>query len=210
MPVEWTPLWLSLKVAAVATLASLPAGVWLGWLMANRPLRGQGLVRSGAALPLALPPTVLCYWVLALLWGPGRLWLTWPVAVAAALFEAVPLLAVCTRVALEDVSRDYVRAARSVGASGWRVFWRVSLPLARVALLAAAALAFARVLGDLSVTILVASFVPGSGETLDAVLRQAVESGAGGPARVMAVVISFAVIAGLALANRLIPRQVPG
>jgi molybdate transport system permease protein len=210
MALDWFPLWLSLRVAALATALSLPAGLALAWLMAQRATRDRGPAGVMAALPLALPPTVLGYYALALLAGQGWLRFTWPAAVAAAMVQAIPLLAISARAALEGLDRNYERAARSLGASGWRVFWRVSLPLARGPLAAAAALAFARSLGDFGVTLMVAGFVPGRGEMLDAALRQAAESGAGAPARVVAVLVSVAVIVVLALAGRLIPRQVQG
>ncbi len=207
MALDWLPLWLSLKVAAVATVLSLPPGLWLAWLMANRPQVSRGGLRCGAALLLGVPPTVLLYYLLGLLSGSAALRLTWLAAVAAAMVEAVLLLAMLGRAALESVDPNYQRAARSLGASGWRVFWRVSLPLARGPVLAAAALAFARTLGDFGVTLIVAGFVPGRGEMLEATVRQAAESHAGAPARILAVAVSAAVSIVLALGGRLLPRQ---
>ena len=204
MPVDWFPLWLSLRVAAVATVLSLPAGVWLGWRRKGCARRGGDGWRAVAGVP----PTVLLGWVALLLVGEGTLVVGWMAAVVAGMCEAVPVAAVLGQAALGSVVGNYERAARSLGASGWRVFWRVSLPLARGPLLAVALVAFARVLGDFGLTLIVAGFAVGRGSILDASLRQAVESAGGGEARVLAVVISVALVAAVGLAGPMMRRRV--
>jgi len=146
MPVDWFALWLSLRVAAVATLASLPPGLWLAARLAGRGPRWA---------VAAIPPTVLCYYLVAPAAPEGVLGLSETTAVAAAMLEAIPLLALLGGAALGAVDPACARVARSLGASGWRVFWRVSLPPALRPLLAAVALAFARVLADIGLTLLV-------------------------------------------------------
>ncbi len=126
-------LWLSLRVAGLTTLISLLAGGWLGYVLRAR--RGA-LWATG--WPLVLPPTIICAWLLA----PQ---FTWPVAVAAGCVFAVPLVACATAAAFRGLAPCYENAARTLGASDWRIFWRVSLPLAWRPIAAAAALAFARV-----------------------------------------------------------------
>jgi molybdate transport system permease protein len=152
MQIDWFPLWLSLRVAALATVLSLLLGLWLAYLLANRRFRGKEALDAAVALPLVLPPTVLGYYLLIVLGREsplGRLyeWLTgsplvftWQAAVLAAMVHAIPLLVISARAALESVDRSYERAARNLGASEWRVFWKVSLPLARRSILAVAAL----------------------------------------------------------------------
>ncbi|HBY62241.1 MAG TPA: molybdate ABC transporter permease subunit, partial [Solibacterales bacterium] len=61
MAVDWFPLWLSLRVAAVSTLFSLGLGLWVAWLLAGRPFRGRAVLDAAVTLPLVLPPTVLGY-----------------------------------------------------------------------------------------------------------------------------------------------------
>ena len=219
MVVDWFPLWLSLKVAVIATALSLVLGLWLAYLLANRRFRGKEVLDAAVALPLVLPPTVLGYYLLVLLGrqgGLGRLyeWLfgqplvfTWQAAVVAALFHAVPLLVISARAALESVDRSYERAARNLGASEWRVFWRVTLPLARRSILAAGILAFARTLGDFGITIMIAGNIPGRTQTVAVAIYDAVESGNGALARVLVVIVSVLAIAILSLANRLAARQ---
>lgn len=164
--------------------------------------------------PLALPPTVLFYYLLVLFGRDSPLGrfcegitgsppvFSWQAAVVAAMFQSVPLLAIWGRAALESVKGSYQRAARSLGASEWRVFWRISLPLAWRSILAATALAFARSLGDFGITIMIAGYVPGRTETLAGAIYQAAHGGHGGLARALVVAISVAAITLLFLFNR--------
>ncbi len=222
MGIDWFPLWLSLKVAALATLLSLALGLWLAYLLANRQFRGREALDAAVTLPLVLPPTVLGYYLLILFgrqtplgriyeWATGSpLVFTWQAAVVAAMFHAIPLLVISARAALESVDRTYERAARNLGASNWRVFWRVSLPLARRSILAVTILAFARTLGDFGITIMIAGNIPGRTQTMAVAIYDAVESGNGALARTLVLVISVFAIAVLTLANRLLQRQAAG
>jgi len=224
MPIDWFPLWLSLRVAVISTALAAGIGLWLAWTLANRSFRGKEVLDAGITLPLVLPPTVLGYYLLVLLGRSsplGHLYemifgsplvFTWQAAVVAALFHSTPLLVKSARAAFESTDRSYERAARSLGASEFRLFWRVSLPLARRSILAATALAFARSLGDFGVTLMIAGNIPGRTQTLSIAIFDAVESNNGSVARVLVVIISAIALAVLLVANRLTsnpfgPRQ---
>lgn len=222
MAIDWFPLWLSLKVAAIATGLSLLVGLWLVYLMANRGFRGKGVLSGAVTLPLVLPPTVLGYYLLVLVGRESPLGgfyervfgsplvFTWQAAVIAAMLQAIPLLVISAQAALASVEGSYERAARSLGASNWRVFWRVSLPLARRSILAAAWLAFARSLGDFGITLIIAGHIPGRTQTLGGAVYEAVEAGNGALARALVLVISVLAVGILWGANRLVPRQESG
>ena len=221
MTIDWFPLWLSLRVAALSTLLALAGGLWIAYLLANREFRGKNVLDAAVTLPLVLPPTVLGYYLLVLIGRAspiGKLWeavfgsplvFTWKAAALAALLHALPLLVKSARAALESVDRSYERAARSLGASEWKLFWRVTLPVARRSILAATALAFARALGDFGLTLMVAGNIPGRTQTVAVAIYDAVESGDGATARILVVVISAAALAILTLANRLTPESGP-
>ncbi len=159
MAIDWFPLWLSLRVALLSTALAFVGGLWIAYLLANRQFRGKDVLDAAVTLPFVLPPTVLGYYLLVLLGRAsplGKLWeavfgsplvFTWKAAVVAALLHALPLLVKSARAALESVDRSYERAARNLGASEWKLFWRVTMPLAWRSILAATALAFARSLG---------------------------------------------------------------
>jgi molybdate transport system permease protein len=218
MTIDWFPLWLSLRVATLSTLLALAGGLWIAYLLANREFRGKNVLDAAVTLPLVLPPTVLGYYLLVLIGRAspiGKLWeavfgsplvFTWKAAVVAALLHSLPLLVKSARAALVSVERSLERAARNLGASEWRLFWRVTLPLARRSVLAAVALAFARSLGDFGVTLMVAGNIPGRTQTVAVAIYDAYESGNTMVARTLVLVISAVALLILTLANRLNPR----
>ena len=219
MEIDWSPLWLSLRVASLATVLAAAAGLYVAYWLAHREFRGRDVLDAVVTLPLVLPPTVLGYYLLVLLGREsilGRIYesvfgsplvFTWQAAVVAAFMHSAPLMIKSTRAALESVESSYAMAARNLGAPEWRIFWRVTLPLARRSILAAAALSFARSLGDFGVTIMIAGNIPGRTQTVATAIYDAVEAGNGSLARTLVIVISLVAIAILTLANRLSPRQ---
>ena len=222
MAINWFPLWLSLRVAALATLISLALGLWVAYLLANRKFHGKELLDAVVTLPLVLPPTVLGYYLLVVLGRSSPLghlyeWIfgmplvfTWQAAVVASTFHAIPLLVKSARAAFESVDRSYEKAARNLGASDWRVFWRITLPLSRRAIVAATVLAFARALGDFGATLMIAGDIPGRTQTASIAIYDAVEGGDTVVARVLVLVLSAVAMAIVYLANRLQQRQVTG
>jgi len=220
MAINWFPLWLSLRVAALATLVSLGLGLWIAYLLANRKFRGKELLDAVVTLPLVLPPTVLGYYLLVVLgrssplgqfyeWTFGTpLVFTWQAAVVASTLHAIPLLVKSARAAFDTVDRSYEKAARNLGASDWRVFWRVTMPLSRRAVIAASVLAFARALGDFGATLMVAGDIPGKTQTAAIAIYDAVEGGNTFVARVLVLALSAVAIGIVYAANRLEQRQV--
>jgi molybdate transport system permease protein len=205
--VDWFPLWLSLRVAALATVFVLTLGTLLAYLLSHKNFRGKNLLDSLLTLPLVLPPTVLGYYLLVLVGRNtilGRLYealtgqplvFTWQAAVVAAFLHSAPIYIKAARAILENVDYRYEWAAHSLGASEWRTFWRITLPLAWRGLSSLASLSFARSLGDFGVTIMVAGNIPGSTQTLSVAIFEAVESGDGQLARVLVLSISAAALA---------------
>jgi len=214
MDLDWFPLWLSLRVAVISTAIALAAGLWIAYILANRNFRGKEALDAAVTLPLVLPPTVLGYYLLVLLGRAsplGKAWeavfgsplvFTWKAAVVAALLHSFPLLVKSARAALESVDRSYERAARNLGASEWKLFWRVTLPLARRSIFAASALAFARSLGDFGVTLMVAGNIPGRTQTAAVAIYDAYEAGNNTLALVLVLVISAVALVILSIANR--------
>ena len=218
---DWFPLWLSLRVALLSTVFAAVAGIALAYALANGRFRGREILDAAVTLPLVLPPTVLGYYLLVLLGREtifGKIYekvfgsplvFSWQAAVVAAFIHSAPLLVKYTRAALESVDHSYERAARTLGAGEWKVFWRITLPLAQRSIFAATALAFARSLGDFGVTIMVAGNIPGRTQTVAVAIYDAVEAGNGALARTLVLIISAIALAILWCANRLGPRQTP-
>jgi molybdate transport system permease protein len=219
MDFPWFPLWLSFKVAIIATLISMVVGLWLAWLLATRSFRGKELIDAAVTLPLVLPPTVLGYYLLVLLARSsplGRIYesvfgqplvFTWQAAVLASTIHAIPLLVKSARAGFESADPVYGRAARSLGAGEWRLFWKVAFPLARRSIMAAAAIAFARSLGDFGATLMIAGDIPFRTQTAAIAIYDAVEGGHTRIAGALTVLLSLIAILAIHGANRLEHRR---
>ena len=180
---------------------------------------GRNLLETLVTLPIVLPPTVLGYYLLVLLGRASPLGqayeavfgqplvFTWQAAVVAACFHSIPLLVRAARAAFDSVDHTLENAARSLGASEWRVFWRVSVPLARRSIIAATIFAFARSLGDFGVTIMIAGNLPGRTQTMSVAIYDAYQAGNTLLANSLAVVMSVLAISVLYLVNRAGAKQ---
>jgi len=205
--VDWSPLWLSLRVAVIATVLVLAIGTLIAYQLSHKAFRGKALLDSLVTLPLVLPPTVLGYYLLVVVGRAsplGRIYeaiaghplvFTWHAAVVAAFLHSAPIYIKAARAVLEGVDYRYEWAAISLGASEWRTFWHVTLPLARKGLGSLATLSFARSLGDFGVTIMVAGNIPGQTQTLSVAIYEAVESGNGRYARILVLLVSAVTLA---------------
>ncbi|HWS54427.1 MAG TPA: molybdate ABC transporter permease subunit [Pyrinomonadaceae bacterium] len=209
------PLWLSLRVAAAATLFVVVAGVATAWLLARKRFYGREALDAVVTLPLVLPPTVLGYYLLVALGraGPvGRLYeavtggplvFTWRGAVVAAAAGAMPLMVKTARAAIAGVDPQLEDAARTLGKTEWQVFRRVTLPLASRGIAAAAMLAFARSLGDFGATLMVAGNIPGRTQTAAVAIYDATQAGRDREAAALVLLLSAVAFAVLYLTNRL-------
>jgi len=218
-PLEWEALSLSLKVAAWATVASLPLGLFIAWILARHRFPGHAILNGVVHLPLVLPPVVVGYVLLIVLGRGGALggWLydtfglsfafTWKGAAVAAAVMAFPLMVRAMRLSLEAVDPSLEHAARTLGAAPYRVFFTVTLPLMLPGVVTGSVLAFARALGEFGATITFVSNIPGETQTLPLALYSftQVPGGENSALRlaVLAVIVALiALIASEALARR--------
>lgn len=214
-----TPLWLTLKVAFLATLFAGAGGIALGWWMARRRFPGHAWVDAALVLPMVLPPTVLGYYLIVLVGRNGVIgqWLdrcfgvtllfTWQGAVLAAAVVSLPLIYKAARAAFEETDGRFAQAARTLGAGEWEVFWRISLPLALRGIGAGLALSFARAMGEFGATLMIAGNLPGRTQTLSVAVYAAVQAGDDRLALTLTLVISAVCIVLLVLANRLLQAR---
>jgi molybdate transport system permease protein len=212
--VDLTPLWLTLKVAGVATLATFVVGVMLAFLVARSRFWGKEGLDSLCTLPLVMPPTVLGYYLIVLIGNQGWLgsWLkatfgislifTWQGAALAAAVVSLPLIYKSARAAFEGVDHNLENAARTLGASETGVFLRVSLPLAWRGILAGAMMAFARAMGEFGATLMVAGNLPGKTQTLSLAVYDAMQSGNDQAATILVIIISTVCLAILVVSSR--------
>jgi molybdate transport system permease protein len=216
---QWEPLALSLQVAVVATLWALGLGVFVAAVAAHAKSRIGDLLDAVITAPMVLPPTVLGYYLLITLGRQspiGRAYeavtgssivFTRTGAIVAATLGALPLITKAARAAMENVDPVLVAAARSLGASGWRAFWTITLPLSRGGIVAGATLGFARALGDFGVTLMLAGNIPGLTRTASLAIYDAVQANREREALGMVLVLSAFAIAILYGVNRLQGRS---
>ncbi|WP_454829131.1 molybdate ABC transporter permease subunit [Pseudoxanthomonas wuyuanensis] len=219
-PEELTAIALSLKVATVASLASLPFGVALGWLLARRRFPGKALLDALVHLPLVLPPVVMGYALLMLLGTQGPIggWLEqhlgfvfafrWTGAALACAVMGFPLMVRAIRLSLEATDRRLEQAASTLGAGPWRVFFTVTLPLAWPGLIAGTVLGFAKALGEFGATITFVSNIPGQTQTLSSAIYglMQVPGGESGIWRLAMVAVAIS-LAALLLSEWLVRRH---
>ncbi|MCJ2138881.1 molybdate ABC transporter permease subunit [Methylobacterium sp. E-066] len=176
-PDAWTAVALSLRVASVATLASLLPGLAVAWLLARRRFPGRALLDGLVHLPLILPPVVTGYLLLLALGRRGVLGsalaeigivfsFRWTGAALACAVMGFPLMVRAMRLSIEAVDPRLEQAAGTLGAGPLAVFLTVTLPLSLPGCIAGAVLAFAKAMGEFGATITFVSNIPGETQTL--------------------------------------------
>lgn len=215
-----SPLPLTLKVAAVATLMALAAGVALALWVTRSRFPGREALDAALTLPLVLPPTVLGYYLIVIIGRNGligrfledafgfSLMFTWEGAALAASVAAFPLIYRSARAALAGVDANIEDAARTLGASEAAVFFRVSLPLSLRGLASGTMLAFARSMGEFGATLMIAGNIPGKTQTLSLAVYTAVQAGNDRLANVLVLIVSAVCVVILVMAGKLLKPNI--
>ena len=206
------PLWISLRTVLAATVFTFFLGIAAARWMARYSGRLKSLIDGVFILPLVLPPTVVGLGLLLLFGKHGPLGhffslfdttivFSWPATVISAAVMAFPLMYMTARGGFEQVDVNFENAARTLGASEWRIFWTVTFPIARPAVIAATILAFARSLGEFGATLMLAGNIPGKTATIPIAIYFDIQAGHMDQALILVMivlVISFASLGGLA------------
>jgi molybdate transport system permease protein len=199
-------LWLTIRTTLLATVLAVALGTPLAYLLARREFRGREALDTLVDLPITIPPVVAG---VALLLAFGRRGLlgrslevvglslpfTTVAVVMAQLFIASPFYVKAARAGFESVDARLEDAARSLGASPWRVFWTISAPLARPALLSGLVLAWARALSEFGATMMFAGNLPGRTQTLTLAVMTALETDLETAVAVSALTLLMALVA---------------
>lgn len=184
---DFSPLWISIKVACTATIVTFLLGLAAARMVYSMG-RGKALLDGILSLPMVLPPTVTGF-LLLLLFGRNssfgsllahlgmNVLFTWQGAVIAAVAVSFPIMYRTSRGALEQVDVNLIHAARTLGMSERRIFLRVMLPMAWHGVAAATVLTFARAMGEFGATIMLAGNIPGETRTMSVAVYTAVQSG---------------------------------
>ena len=188
--IDWSPLWISLHTAAATITIVFFIGVIIAWWVER--LQSQSLKIFADAvitLPMVLPPTVAGFFLLYF-FGNNRflgqliyqltgikIAFSWLATVLAAAVISLPLMYRSARGALSQVDKGMLEAARSLGMTEWRIFWRIHLPNALPGIVAGGLLAFARGLGEFGATAMIAGNIAGRTRTLPLAVYSAVAAG---------------------------------
>ncbi len=218
-PTEWTAVLLSLRVAVVATLVATPIGIAVAWILARSRFWGKPFVDALIYLPLVLPPVVTGY-LLLLTFGKRGLvgaWLydhlgivfafRWTGAALACGVMSFPLLVRPIRLSIEAIDRRLEQAASTLGASPWKVFVTVTLPLALPGILAGMVLGFAKAIGEFGATITFVSNIPGETQTISSAIYSLISTPDGDAAALRLMIVSIVIAMAALVASEVFARR---
>ena len=181
---DWYPLYNSLRIAAISTVAVFFLGIFTAYYIAKLPRLVKGVLDVVLTLPLVLPPTVVG-WLLLILLGPKRprgagvletldvkRVMTWWSAIFATVVVAFPLMYRTARGAFESFDHTLAEAGQTLGLSNTYIFWCIRMPVCRQGILAGTVLAFARALGEYGATSMIAGYTPGRTATISTTVYQ--------------------------------------
>ncbi len=201
--IESEAIWLSLKVSIWAVAFSIPFALGCAWLLARREFIGKNILNGIIHLPLVLPPVVMGY-LLLVSFGtkgfPGALlkeWFnltfifSWRGAALAAAVVSFPLMVRTMRLSYEAMDEKLEAAALTLGATPFRVFFTVTLPLIMPGVLAGCILAFACCLGEFGATITFVSNIPGETRTIPIAIFNLIQQPEGTALAMRLVIISL-------------------
>jgi molybdate transport system permease protein len=185
---DWQPVWLTLKLASVTTLALLIIGTPIAWWLARTTAWYRQAIAALVAMPLVLPPTVLGFYLLLLL-GPqgplgqltqrlglGTLPFTFEGLVVASVIYSMPFVVQPLQTTFESLGERPLEVAATLRASPWDRFLSVILPLARPGFLTAAVLCFAHTIGEFGVVLMIGGSIPGETKVLSIAIYDHVET----------------------------------
>ncbi len=205
---DWSPLFISMKTAAAATIITFFTGIYVAWKVMRTSGKLEWFLDGLFTLPLVLPPTVAGFFLLVLFGKHGPLGqllsvfgiqivFKWSATVVAAVVIAFPLMYRTAKGAFEQVDQNLIFAARTLGMSEIKIFWKVNMPLALPGVISGGILAFARALGEFGATLMIAGNIPKVTQTIPVAIYMAVQGNNMEKAAVwviIIVIISFTVV----------------
>ena len=185
---DFSPLWISLNTAFLATFITSIIGIFISYKMANYKGRGRGFIDGIFTLPLILPPTVIGFFLLLICGKNGfvgkifmsfnkNIIFSWSATVIAATVVAFPMMYRTCRSAFEQIDKNMISAARTLGLSETKIFFKIAMPLAWPGIIGGLVLSFARALGEFGATLMIAGNIPGKTQTMPVAIFFAVEGG---------------------------------
>lgn len=185
---DYSPLWISIKTAALSTAITFFLGIIVSYWMANFKGKSKGLIDGLFTLPLILPPTVVGFFLLLICGknGPvGKLFelfntsiiFSWSATVIAAIVVSFPMMYRTSRAAFEQIDINILFAARTLGLSEFKIFYKIAIPMAMPGIIGGLVLSFARAIGEFGATLMLAGNIPGKTQTMPLAIFFAAEGG---------------------------------
>ena len=185
---DLAPLWISIKTATVATIITFFLGILISYWMSNFKGKSKGLIDGLFTLPLILPPTVVGFFLLLICGKNGpvgkllelfntSLIFSWTATVLAAIVVSFPMMYRTTRSAFEQIDINILSAARTLGLSEFKIFYKIAIPLAMPGIIGGLVLSFARAIGEFGATLMLAGNIPGRTQTMPLAIFFAAEGG---------------------------------
>lgn len=183
------PIIISLKVSVISTIITSVLSIFIAWMMVKFNKKNGSILEAIITLPLVLPPSILGYILLIIIGNNGLIgkffydnfeWsviFTWKACVIASVIVSFPLMYQNCKSAFQSIDKKILNAARTMGASEWKIFFRIAIPLAYTGIISGLVLAFARSLGEFGATMMVAGNIPRKTQTIPLAMYYAVERG---------------------------------
>ena len=203
------PIIISLKVSIISTIITSILSIFIAWMMVKFNKKNGSVLEAIITLPLVLPPSILGYILLIVIGNNGLIGkifydnfglsviFTWKACVIASVIVSFPLMYQNCKASFQSIDKKILNAARTMGASEWKIFFRIAIPLAYTGIISGLILAFARSLGEFGATMMVAGNIPNKTQTIPLAMYYAVERGDKTMANtlmIVVVVFSFSLI----------------
>ena len=213
------PIVLSIQIAILATLINLPIALIFSWLIVKKQIRGSAALEVLMTIPLAIPPTIIGFFVLVIFGINGpigtitnnlfgfNIIFTWLAATLVTAIISFPLMARAIIVSMSEVEPSLEKTALGLGAGPIKVFFSITMPLSYRGIVAGSLICFVRALSEFGATIIVAGNMPGKTQTISLAIYSAIQSGDESTAfRLSAVALGIA-IASLVVYNILLKKD---
>lgn len=209
---DWSPLIISLKTTFTATVITFILGTATAWHIVKSGTKHKGLLDSLFTLPMVLPPTVLGFFLLMIFGKRGfigsildkidiNIIFSWTSTVIAAVVVSFPLMYKTAKGAFEQIDKNLINAAKTMGVSDMKIFFRITVPLAWPGIAAGVVLAFARALGEFGATLMIAGNIPGKTQTIPIAIYFSAEGGDMKTAMIWVILIFFISLSTMLLMN---------
>jgi molybdate transport system permease protein len=199
---EFLPIWISLKTSIASVIITFIIGVASAYIVTNYVKKGKNLIDGIFMLPMVLPPTVIGFLLLLFLGKNGviggflyemdiRVVFTWKATVIASFIVSFPIMYKATRIAFENIDKNIINVAKTLGLSNWKIFNRIIFPNAWPGIAGGTILAFIRGLGEFGATLLIAGNIPGKTQTIPLAIFFTAESGKMNEALLLVIIMTL-------------------